>query len=119
MCYNTLMANKPIEMEFDDAKRWAQNTTHLVEVESHMKSKSCTMESAKKLAKNNKKVVVTQDPTTNKWLVLVESSTSKKNNESGFVVQLVEQRTFNSLVVGSSPTEPIRQEKQNDTHSPK
>jgi hypothetical protein len=63
---------KPVEMSFDDAKRWAQSETHFVEVSSHQVSRSSIMKYAQQLAKDNPAVtiVLTQDPKDNSWIVL-------------------------------------------------
>lgn len=67
--------NKPIEMSFEDAKKWAQNEIHLVEVTSHQVSRSSIMKYATELAKDNPeaKIVLTQDPSNNSWIVLQPS----------------------------------------------
>ncbi len=63
---------KPVEMSFNEAKKWAQSETHIVEVSSHQVSRSSILKYAQQLAKDNPDVtiVLTQDPKDNSWIVL-------------------------------------------------
>ena len=63
---------KPVEMSFDDAKKWSQSETHIVEVSNHQISRSSVVKYAQQLAKDNPEVtiVLTQDPKDNSWIVL-------------------------------------------------
>lgn len=63
---------KPVEMPFDEAKKWAQSETHFVEVSNHQVSRSSVVKYAQQLAKDNPAVtiVLTQDPKDNSWIVL-------------------------------------------------
>ena len=73
--------NKPTEMLFDDAKKWALNETHLVEVIGEYTTRSSTLKYATKVAKDNPESKIVFLPTSdNSWIVLKPSQTLRPSD---------------------------------------
>ena len=73
---------RPIEMTYEEAKKWAQKETYLVEVVSEQMSKTSAMKSASELLKNNDCVVITQNIASKQWIVIVKTATLRKETNA-------------------------------------
>lgn len=73
---------RPIEMTYEEAKKWAQKETYLVEVVSQQMSKTSAMKSASELLKNNDCVVITQNIASKQWIVIVKTATLRKETNA-------------------------------------
>ena len=73
---------RPTEMTYEEAKKWAQKETYLVEVVSQQMSKTSAMKSASELLKNNDCVVITQNIASKQWIVIVKTATLRKETNA-------------------------------------
>lgn len=73
---------RPTEMTYEEAKKWAQKETYLVEVVSQQMSKTSAMKSASELLKINDCVVITQNIASKQWIVIVKTETLRKETNA-------------------------------------
>lgn len=69
-------------MTYEEAKKWAQKETSLVEVVSQQMSKTSAMKSASELLKTNDCVVITQNIASKQWIVIVKTATLRKETNA-------------------------------------
>ena len=73
---------RPTEMTYEEAKKWAQKETYLVEVVSQQMSKTSAMKSASEHLKNNDCVEITQNIASKQWIVIVKTATLRKETNA-------------------------------------